>query len=104
MGTTSVSSSTTQENLPLSGKSSVVKNLNTIFQPFTPSPPSSHLLHLNHSAVLFLPDEIHAKVRRKVKQETKGCDTKDEKVQTLVHRTIMEIAKRYGYTYNSFEK
>ena len=102
--TTSVSSSTTQENLPLSGQGSVVKNLNTIFQHFTPSPPSSHLLHLNHSAVLLLPDEIHAKVRRKVKHETKGCDTKDEKVRTLIHRTIMEITERYGYTYNSFEK
>ena len=102
--TTSVSSSTTQENLPLSGQGSVVKNLNTIFQHFTPSPPSSHLLHLNHSAVLLLPDEIHAKVRKKVKHVTKGCDTKDEKVRTLIHRTIMEITERYGYTYNSFEK
>ena len=96
--TTSISSSTTQENLPISGQGSVMKNLNPLFQHFTPSPPSSHLLHLNHSAVLLLPDEIHAKVRRKVKHETKGCDTKDEKVRTLIHRTIMEITERYGYT------
>ena len=49
-------------------------------------------------------DVIHAKVRRKVQQETKGCDTKDEKVRILIHRTIMDITERYGYSYNSFEK
>ena len=102
--TTTVTTSTTQDNSALIGQSSVVKNLNTLFQPFTPSPPSSHLLHLNHSAVLLLPDVIHAKVRRKVQQETKGCDTKDEKVRILIHRTIMDITERYGYSYNSFEK
>ena len=70
--TSTVTNLSTQEYSPLSGKSFAVKNLNTLFKPFTPSPPSSHLLHLNHSAVLLLPDEIQAKVRRKVKHETKG--------------------------------
>merc|ERR1712082_46999 len=96
--------SANQEYSPLVGKSSAVKNLNILFQPFNPSPPSSHLLHLNHSAVLLLPDEIQAKVRRKVKHETKGCDKKNEKVRTLIHKTIMDITDHYGYSYNSFEK
>ena len=101
---TTATTSANQEYSPIIGKSRAVKNLNILFQPFNPSPPSSHLLHLNHSAVLLLPDEIQGKVRRRVKHETKGCDTKDEKVRTLIHRTIMEITERYGYTYNSFEK
>ena len=104
VASTSSTTSANQEYSPLVGKSSAVKNLITLFQPFNPSPPSSHLLHLNHSAVLLLPDEIHAKVRRRVKHETKGCDTKDEKTRTLVHKTIMEITERYSYSYNSFEK
>ena len=75
---------------------SVVKNLIPLFQPFTPSPPSSHLLHLNHSAVLLLPDHIQAKLRRKVKKETNGYDTKDEKVRTFIHRTIMGFTACHG--------
>ena len=63
---TTATTSANQEYSPIIGKSSPVNNLNILFQPFNPSPPSSHLLHLNHSAVLLLPDEIQAKVQRRV--------------------------------------
>ena len=47
--------STSQPN-----KSTAVRNLNQLFQP---SPPTKDLLHLNHPAVLLLPDEILGQLR-----------------------------------------
>ena len=81
--------------------SQVARNLIPLFQP---SPPSAHLLHLNHPAVLLLPDPIEGKLRKKVKKEINGLDKNDEKVKAIVHKAIIDFTNKHDFTYNHFEK
>ena len=81
--------------------SKVAKNLTPLFQP---SPPSSQLLHLNHPAVLLLPEDIEGKLSKKVKKVLNGLNKNDDKSKELVHRAIIDFTNQHDFTYNHFEK
>ena len=93
-----------QKVTPKTPKSNAVRNLTPLFQPFQPSPPSSDLIHLTHPAVQLLPDELLGKLRKKVKNEVRGIDPKDEKFRLATHRAIIEFTNNHDFTYDHFKK
>ena len=93
-----------QKLTPKTPKSNAVRNLTPLFQPFQPSPPSSDLIHLTHPAVQLLPDELLGKLRKKVKNEVRGIDPKDEKFRLATHRAILEFTNNHDFTYDHFKK
>ena len=81
--------------------SKVARNLIPLFQP---SPSSVHLLHLNHPAVLLLPDPIEGKLCKNLKKEIKGLDKNDEKVKEIIHKAIINFTNKHDFTYNHLKK